>query len=141
VKPPSGQRVLAVALLAAAVAFFLVEAWPQRVPPDDSFISFRYARNLEGISNLLWTLLLGLGIALGGSAPDVAHVLDLVAGSAALLAAFAFAGALLPPGRAWVAGLAPALLLAGPSFTFWSTAGLGTTLFVALVTARSPPPS
>ena len=34
-----------------------------------------------------------------------------MAGSAALLAAFAFAGALLPPGRAWVAGLAPVLLL------------------------------
>jgi len=149
VKRLFGQRLLAVALLAAAVSFFMVEAWPQRVPPDDSFISFRYARNLaagqglvfnpgervEGITNLLWTLLLGLGIALGGSAPAVAHVLDLVAGSAALLAAFAFAGALLPPGRAWVAGLAPLLLLAGPSFTFWSTAGMGTTLFVALVTA------
>ncbi len=148
-KPLFGQRLLAVALLAAAVAFFLLEAWPQRVPPDDAFISFRYARNLsaghglvfnpgervEGITNLLWTLLLALGIALGGSALDIAHVLDLVAGSAALVAAFAFARAILPPGRAWVAGFAPALLLAGPSFTFWSTAGLGTTLFVALVTA------
>ena len=68
----SGQRLLAVALLAAAVAFFLVEAWPQRVPLDDSFISFRYARNLleghglvynpgepvEGYTNFLWTLVM-----------------------------------------------------------------------------------
>jgi hypothetical protein len=131
-----------------AVAFFLGEAWPLRPALDDAFISFRYAHNLaegrglvynegervEGFTNLLWTLLLAGGIRLGFEAPEAAHALDLAAGVAALLATFAFARAGLPGSRAWIAGLAPALLLAGASFTYWSTAGLGTTLFVALVT-------
>jgi len=135
-------------MTAFALAFFLAEAWPLRTPVDDAFTSFRYARNLaeghglvynegervEGFTNLLWTLLLAGGIRLGFEAPKTAHVLDLAAGVAALLAAFAFARAVVPASRAWVAGFAPALLLAGASFTFWSKAGLGTTLFVAFVT-------
>jgi hypothetical protein len=134
-------------MTALAVAFFLIEAWPLRPPLDDAFIYFRYAHNLaeghglvynlgervEGLTNLLWTLLLAGGIRLGFSAPETGHVVDLAGGVAALLAAFAFARAVLPASRAWVAGFAPALLLAGASFTFWSTAGLGTTLFVACV--------
>lgn len=136
-------------LLAAPLLWFLVEAWPKRPALDDAYISFRYARNLasghglvynvgervEGITNLLWTLLLAGGARLGVSPPDLAHVFDLTAGTCALLASFAFARALLPSNRAWLAALAPALLLVGPSFTYWSTMGLGTTLFVALVTA------
>jgi len=142
------RRVLPWLMTALAVAFFLVEAWQLRPPLDDSFISFRYAHNLaegrglvynagervEGFTNLLWTLLLAGGIRLGFEVPETAHVLDLAAGIAALLATFAFTRAGLPGSRAWLAGLAPALLLAGASFTFWSTVGLGTTLFVAFVT-------
>jgi hypothetical protein len=144
----SARRVVPWLMTALAVAFFLAEAWPLRPALDDAFISFRYAQNLaeghglvynegervEGFTNLLWTLLVAGGIRLGFEAPETAHVLDLVAGVAALLATFAFARAGLPASRAWVAGLAPALLLAGASFTYWSTGGLGTTLFVALVT-------
>lgn len=96
------------------------EARPLRPALDDAFISFRYAYNLaegrglvynegervEGSTNLLWTLLVAAGIRLGFEAPEAAHVLDLAAGVAALLAAFAFARAGLPGSRAWVAGLA-----------------------------------
>jgi hypothetical protein len=142
------RRFLPWSMTALTATFFLAEAWPLRPPLDDAFIYFRYAQNLaeghglvynlgervEGLTNLLWTLLLAGGIRLGFEAPETAHVLDLAAGVAALLAACAFARVGLPSSRAWIAGLAPALLLAGASFTYWSTAGLGTTFFVAFVT-------
>ncbi|MFQ5416191.1 MAG: hypothetical protein ACE5FL_03975 [Myxococcota bacterium] len=69
----------AAALGGLAVLVFLWEAWLPRSQIDDAYISFRYAGNLvaghglvfnageyvEGFTNLLWTLLIAAGIALG----------------------------------------------------------------------------
>lgn len=72
------ERVGLVAALVAAVVLSLERASLM----DDAFISFRYARNfaeghglvfnpgerVEGYTNFLWTVLIGIGVRLGGAA-------------------------------------------------------------------------
>lgn len=100
---------------------------------DDQLISLRYARNLarghglvwnpgeapvEGISNLLWTLWMALGHAVG--IPYTHVSLWVVAASiVSLLACAVFAAKLatkVAPGHAW----APAAAMAGAAF-YWPT--------------------
>ena len=116
---------------------------------DDSFISFRYARNLvdglglvynageyvEGYTNLLWTLLMAASMA-AGATPEVASQ---VLGIGCLLA---LAGALFTWSRHRVshAGLgflplAAALVLVVEDFQVWATGGLETSLFALLSTS------
>ena len=110
---------------------------------DDSFISFRYAENLnlghglvynagervEGYSNLLWTLLVALWMRLGsdpiraGQAMGIASYLML----APLLAAWSWR-------RARATGLmalplAAVVTLVADDFHVWATGGLETMLF------------
>ena len=141
-------RLLAGGMLAAALLIFV---WEMRsVPPqaDDAFISYRYARNLvrgeglvynpgervEGYTNLLWTLLIAASLDCGLSAENSAHLLSLASGLGVLLLAFLYTRALIPGPQAWLAGLTPLLVLASPSFAIWSTSGMETPLFTALVT-------
>ena len=72
---------------------------------DDAFVSLRYADHLvsghglvynpgeyvEGYTNLLWTLLVSLGMALGASAKQAGHVLGVAGGAATLVAATLYA--------------------------------------------------
>lgn len=138
---------VALGLVLLIVALFWFEGWRQPPQVDDAYISYRYARNLaaghglvynvgewvEGYSNLLWTLLLAVGIGLGLQATDVAHGLGLASGTAALLVAFAYASAGIVRSRRWIAALAPGLVLAWIGFPVWTLSGLETPLFAALV--------
>lgn len=140
---------LAWLLLLLCVAEFLRQAWPPVPHLDDAYISYRYAKNLasglglvyntgeyvEGFTNLLWTLLVAGGLALGMEAKPLAHGLGLAAGSLALCASFGLARTLLAPDRRWLAAVPPLLLLASISFIRWSTSGMETPLFVLAVTA------
>lgn len=133
----------------ACIAEFLRESWP--LPPhlDDAYISYRYARNLvegvglvynpgeyvEGFTNLLWTLLVAVGLALGCEAKAAAHALGLASGVAALVATFGYARTGLASERSWLAALAPVLVLSSTAFPRWSTSGMETPLFVAAVMA------
>ncbi len=135
-------------LLLLCLTLFVAESWQIRTPIDDAFISFRYARNLvegqglvfnpgeyiEGYTNLLWTLLVAAGMALGVSAPMVAHVLGLVSGVAALAAGYVYAGTGLATERRWIAAIAPLLIMTTIGFSYWSMSGLETALFLACVT-------
>ncbi len=148
---PRGRLAEGLALLglAACIAAFLREAWPLSPHLDDAYISYRYARNLvegvglvynpgeyvEGFTNLLWTLLVAAGLALGLEAKAVAHALGLASGVALLVATFGYARTGLARQRAWLAALAPALVLCSTAFPRWSTSGMETPLFVAAVTA------
>ena len=99
---------------------------------DDAFISFRYARNfaegnglvwnvgerLEGYTNFLWTVLLGLGQVVGIAPSNAATVMTL--GSLVALAVGA-TWKLSRPG--WVP-IAPALLVLSPAFVEFGTSGL-----------------
>ena len=75
----------------AFIGLVLWDAFRMRWLSDDAFISFRYAKNwaegsglvynageyVEGYTNLLWTLILGLGM-MGGISPELlSHLLSL----------------------------------------------------------------
>ena len=134
-------------LLAAVLVAFVAESWA--VPPqyDDSYISYRYAENfaagrglvynvgeyVEGFSNLLWTLLVAAGLAMGFEAKAVGHTLCLVSGVLTLVFTFAFAASGLRPSQRTWAAVAAGLVYVSPAFARWSTAGMETPLFAALV--------
>jgi hypothetical protein len=134
-------------LLVGLLAAFLFESWPIPAQYDDSYISYRYATHLvqghglvynigeyvEGFSNLLWTLLVAAGIALGFEAKAVGHALGLLSGCLAMVATYTYATAGLRPSQRPWAAVAVALVYASPVFARWSTAGMETPLFVAAV--------
>jgi hypothetical protein len=136
---------------AAVAALVLAYIWTFRLPVtqlDDAFISYRYALNLatghglvfnpgeyvEGFTNLLWTLLIAAGIALGGEAEALGHWLSVVFGAASLVACYLYALALLPRRAAAWALLAPLGLFCANSFVAWTTSGLETPLYLFLTT-------
>ncbi|HUD50267.1 hypothetical protein, partial [Parvibaculum sp.] len=130
-----------------AVAIFLWESYHFVPQADDAFISYRYAANLlhahelvfnigeyvEGYTNLLWTLLIALGMALGLEAPTVGYILSAAFGGALLLAVYFYTLEFLPRSRRWLAGVAPLCLLSFNSFACWTSSGLETPLFAFLV--------
>jgi hypothetical protein len=149
---PSQQRgvdLLGPFLLGAALALFLFEAREVRPHYDDAYISYRYAANLvegnglvfnpgeyvEGFSNPLWTLLIALGLALGAGAKVTGHALGVVAGSATLIATYAWARSGLARSQSGWAGIAAWIVLASPVFARWSLSGMETPLFVGTTTA------
>jgi len=138
---------LSLSCVVGAIAVYLFEAGDSRAHLDDAFISYRYARNLvegyglvynpgeyvEGYTNLLWTLMVALGIWLGHEAPEVSRILSLLFGSGVLLATFELARG---EGRAtWSAVLAPWIVLSSAAFVVWSMSGMETPLVVLAVTA------
>jgi hypothetical protein len=144
--PPWPRQALTWCALLSIVAFFV---WTFAAPVtqlDDAFISYRYALNLatghglvfnpgeyvEGYTNLLWTLLIAAGIALGGEAEALGHWSSVLFAAASLLTAYAYAARLLPRQAAVWALLAPLGLLTANSFVCWTTAGLETPLFMWL---------
>ena len=114
--------------------------------PDDAFISFRYADHLargeglvwnpgervEGYSNFLWVVLLSAGMRLGVAPQVTSTVLNTVSGIALLVGLFLlsdrFYGRRNP--LTWLPVL---VLVSSPSFTAWSSGGLATMFFAALV--------
>ena len=131
------------------MAVFLGESWTRHAQLDDAYISYRYADNLvsgaglvynpghrvEGITNLLWALLVAAGMALGVKANEAGHALGLITGAGALVATDLYAAAGLPRPRLWTAALAPWIVLSSVSFALWSTSGMETPLFAALLTS------
>ncbi|MDH3211835.1 MAG: hypothetical protein OEM05_05065 [Myxococcales bacterium] len=145
----SPSRIASLALLTGAVVVFLHESWSVHPQLDDAYISYRYALNLvegrglvfnpgeyvEGYTNLLWTLLVAGGLALGWNANGVGHTLGVASGAALLAATWVYAGAGLAPRRAWIAALAPWIVLASTAFVVWTVSGMETPLFAATTTA------
>jgi hypothetical protein len=122
---------------------------------DDAGISLAYARNIvsgfgpvlypggeavEGYSNPLWVVLLGIGAALRLDAADgvpLMKTLGLLFGAATLLTTTIAARAAYPDDRR-VTWLAPALLAALTPFVFWTVSGLENSLYAfLLVTAAT----
>ncbi|HEU5058164.1 MAG TPA: hypothetical protein VFU21_16645 [Kofleriaceae bacterium] len=110
---------------------------------DDAFISFVYSRNLaehgelvfnpgmdpvEGYTNFLWTLLLGV-LMLVGLAPEV---MSLVLGTGFALGTLVVVqrtAAHLWKGASWWDQVAPALLAFSAGYACWSSGGLETQMF------------
>lgn len=113
---------------------------------------FNLGERVEGYTNFLWTVLIALGLRLGIAAELSSRVLGTACGIAGLgLSAWLFlrlgassrpgaatcgqpARAATAPHAAWAA--LPALFLAAiPGYACWSSGGLETQLFTALLTA------
>ena len=139
------------ACLLLIVAFYVFTFRAPVTQLDDAFISYRYALNLatghglvfnpgeyvEGYTNLLWTLLIAAGIALGGEAEALGRWLSVIFGAATLITTYAYAAGLLQKRAVWLALLAPLGLLAANSFVCWTTSGLETPLFAWLAVSAS----
>lgn len=141
--------VLTVLILGGLLGLYGYEFFRPTIQIDDAYISYRYAQNLvdghglvynigervEGYTNLLWTLMVAGGIALGVSASLVGHWLGFASGVFLLLATYLYSRSLLPNEMKWLALAAPFLLYASNSFAAWTISGLETPLFAAWVTA------
>ncbi len=133
-----------------AGVLLLLHALSFRFMVDDAFISFRYARNLvmghglvfnpgepvEGYSNLLWVLLIALGLKAGLPALLWARLLG--AGcSLVMLCLLPGLVRLMDPGRQvrspWAGRLAQLLTAATGAVACWTLAGLETPLFGLLI--------
>jgi arabinofuranosyltransferase len=144
--PSSPPQRAGLVLLGAALATYLLESSKIPAQYDDAYISYRYAANLlagnglvfnpgeyvEGISNLLWTLLVAVGMAVGIPAKVVGHVLGLASGAGVLVATYLYVRALLPERSAW-AGLAAWIVYSTPSFERWAISGMETPMFSAFI--------
>lgn len=141
-RSPTTRALFIAAVLALVALSFLRR---DELQCDDAFITFRYAENLatgrglvfnsgervEGYSNLLHTLLLAAGRALGASPILGANLLGALAGTALLLLLPPFAAALgASPTRGAAAAIALGLTA---SFQGWTSRGLETVPFAALV--------
>ncbi|MGE5181257.1 MAG: hypothetical protein ACM31C_04310 [Acidobacteriota bacterium] len=133
-------------LLAVAALALVLHSLAYNFVTDDAYISFVYSRNLaehgqltfnlgqhvEGYTNFLWTLVLGL-LMLPGIPPELSsRVLGTGCALATLYVVFRMVERALGRKTPWAA--LPALLLACSSgFACWSSGGLETQLFVLLV--------
>jgi arabinofuranosyltransferase len=116
---------------------------------EDSFISFRYAKNLvdghglrwnpgeepvEGYTNFLWVLLCSLALKAGIGLPLFSQILGILAAFLTLVYVFRFSRKIL--GWPVLAALFPCLLLSlsGP-FATWAGSGMETNLFTLLLAA------
>ena len=143
------MRLLTMLVLGLVVGLYSYEFYQPTIQIDDAYISYRYAQNfvdgyglvfnlgerVEGYTNLLWTLMVAMGIALGASASLAGHWLGFSSGVLLLLASYAYSRTLLPKRLELLALFAPVLVYASNSFACWTISGLETPLFAALVTA------
>ena len=138
-------RPVALALLAAAAVGLVAHALLYPFISDDAYISFRYADNfarlgeltfnpgerVEGYTNFLWTVLLGLLLKLRLRPDVMARVLGALFGVTVLVVTYLFTR-VYRGGRAnpWD-GLAPLALAGSAGFAVWCSGGLETQLFTA----------
>jgi len=125
----------------------LLNTWRMRGHTvDDAYISFRYARHfaeglglvynpgerIEGYTNFLWTVILGLAIRLGLDPVMTAKVLGAICALVTIGGVYAIANHLRP--LTVVPCLSTWLLASTMVFTGYAVFGLETTLFAALIT-------
>lgn len=146
------------ALITLALLILLIQQWIISAAyfhngVDDAYISFRYAQNwvagnglvfnpgerIEGYTNFLWTILLGLGIGMGLDPLLLSKILGVLSALGVVM--------LLPPlsrrcpsdntdrrKTPLVGLLAILFLIADGSFIWWSVSGMETLFFTLLVT-------
>jgi arabinofuranosyltransferase len=135
-------------LLGLAALVLVAHSLAYNFVTDDAYISFVYSRNLaehgelafnlgqpvEGYTNFLWTLVLGLLMVVGVPPELSSRVLGTACGLATLWVVFRLVERALERPTPWAA--VPALLLACSSgFACWTSGGLETQLFTLLVVA------
>ncbi len=151
IKKPVSQwpfRLPSLVLFLSVVAFVLYACYFDNGPYsvyDDSFISFRYARNLaqghglvfnpgervEGYTNFLWTVLMAGAIALGIDVIIASKILATVAGIVTIWLTFHLSRQEL--GDVWPGALAAGMLAVTVSFARYAVSGFEMLLYGMLV--------
>jgi arabinofuranosyltransferase len=132
-------------LLGVAAIALVLHAFAYNFITDDAYISFVYSRNfaeqgelvfnagdyVEGYTNFLWTLLIGLGMLVHIPPEWSAKILGALFAVLTLWTTFVIMERVLGRKSTWAA--VPALLLACSSgFACWTSGGLETQLFTML---------
>jgi arabinofuranosyltransferase len=133
-------------LLGVAAVVLVGHSLAYNFVTDDAYISFVYSRNfaehgelsfnlgqpVEGYTNFLWTVILGV-LMVGGIPPEISsRVLGTICALATLYVVFRATERAFERATVWSA--VPALLLAcSAGFACWSSGGLETQLFTLLV--------
>lgn len=141
---PALIRSVPASLLVLCGAVLVWHALQYRFVTDDAYISFVFSRNLaehgalvfnpgmdpvEGYTNFLWTLVLGL-LMIVGLAPEVTSlVLGAAFGLGNLVVAYRLVEEVTDEPRAGWAVVAPALLALSAGFACWTSGGLETQMF------------
>ncbi len=146
-RPPRRRAaVLAVLCLTVAAAAFSTLYIGQGYWLDDSFISFRYARNMieghglvynvgdpvEGYTNFLWTLVAALGLLLGIEPIHFTQAVSVLAQAATLWALYEIGRA--GGQRGWRPVFAPLFLASSVAFLAYPMTGMETSFFTMLLT-------
>ena len=146
-EPPTvWSRGALILLLGALLVAGLVPVLATDAPQDDAYITYRYARNfangdgfvfnageepVEGYTNFLWTLIIGLGMRAGFDPERFAPGLGLAATVGVALLTALLARAL--GARSWLAALAALVYAVRPGLTVHAMSGLETPLFALLL--------
>ena len=143
---PLSRRLHLLLGLVLPALVLVVNMWRVRsFTVDDAYISFRYARNfarglglvynpgerIEGYTNFLWTLLLGVGFKIGFDPEDLSKVLGAGFALGALAAAYWIGGMLRAYGS--LPSVATWFLATTAVFSGYAVYGLETSFFVFLV--------
>jgi len=148
---PSAGKLAPFVILILAIGLFVWHSSSTQFLQDDSYITYRYARNVargagpvfntservEGYTNFLWMMLLSalgvLGVPFATIIP-LSQVLGVLCGIGVIVIFFFFV-------RRWstgppaVAPLATLFLAANGSFAYWCVSGMETGLFALLIAA------
>lgn len=134
--------------LVAPMVLAIIAMWRvKRFTVDDSYISFRYARNfarglglvynegerVEGYTNFLWTVLLGVGIKVGLDPVVLSKILGGACALGAIFLLYRISGRLRPYTTA--PSVATWLLATSAPNMGYAVFGLETSLFVVLILA------
>jgi arabinofuranosyltransferase len=143
-------RVFAIVSFFVSAAVLILHSRYFNMIGDDAYISFRYAYNwavghglvfnpgehVEGYTNLLWVLLLGLAFKLGVEIPTAAQLLGISFSIACLILVYHLGQTLQTQNKA-VGILAAWFLVINGSFAFWTVGGLEVPLFAFLILSAS----
>ena len=133
-------------LLGVAAAVLVGHSLAYNFVTDDAYISFVFSRNfaehgqlafnlgepVEGYTNFLWTVILGLGMLVGVPPELSSRVLGTLCALGTLWLVFRMVERALGRPSPW-ACLAPLLLACSSGFACWTSGGLETQLFTVLV--------
>lgn len=142
-------NVLGLSFVAIVFWFLSTVYFPIQKHFEDSYIIFRYADNLasghglawnpggpaeQGMTGLLWTLLLGgMGALVDLPMPELAAWVGLTCAALGLILVWAAAYQLLPTSSRFLAPLAPLILCFTPLYVRHAGSGLETSLLFAVI--------
>ena len=132
--------------LLVILAIFVVHSLSLNFIQDDSFISYRYAKNLisghglvfnhgervEGYTNFLWIMLLSLFGWLGLDMVVISRVLGVAFGVFSLFIVYRISLLFFSKQNWILAFFIPFLLASNSSLAYWSISGMETSLFLML---------